>query len=232
MKPQAREIEFKFAVSGREAFHRLLQHLTLPASLLDSSILQTNHFFDGPSRCLHHHHVAIRLREADGSYALTIKGEHAAEVTASGVLSNRIEEEVIIPPAAAESLLHGRLAPRQAIADHFADRSAALLEMIENACHDQDLVYIGKFSNERVHLPPVILPIGNASETLVFELDTSTFPGNRIEHEIEVEIKAHCDATGIETALIKLLGEADIAWHTAPSKAVRFFAALENAIAE
>lgn len=228
MTSQSREIEFKFGVSGTSAFERLLQHLELPVSLLHSGVTQTNHFFDSPSWCLHEHHFVIRLRDTGGSYALTIKGEHTSEETASGVLSNRIEEEVMIPQAAAEGLLRGKLSPRQAVSDHFAGRSAALVEMIENACQGQQLVRIGQFTNERIHLPPVSLTVGDSREQLVFELDTSTFPGNRIEHELEVEIKAHSNAAGIEAALIALLREAGIEWHAAPSKAVRFFAAIES----
>jgi uncharacterized protein YjbK len=228
----SREIEFKFAVDGHQAFESLLRHLKLPASLVNSGVTQTNHFFDSTSLCLRHHHFVIRLREAGGSYALTVKGERSNETSSSGALSNRIEEEVLIPRTAAEALLKGDLPPRQAISDHFADRASALRNMIDNACDDQELEHIGQFNNERIHLPPVDLAVGHASESLVFELDTSTFPGNRVEYEIEVEIEAQSDAAGIEAALIGLLHEAGIDWRTAPSKAVRFFAALENTTGE
>lgn len=228
MTAESREIEFKFAVDGHEAFERLLRQLELPASLMNSGVTQTNHFFDSTALCLRQHHFVIRLREAGGTYALTLKGERSNGTSRSGALSSRIEEEVLIPHAAAEALMKGDLPPQQAIRDHFADRASTLGNMIDRACGGQKLVPIGRFINERIHLPPVDLPVGKASETLVFELDTSTFPGNRVEHEIEVEIRAHSDAAGIETALLELLQEARIEWRTAPSKAVRFFAALEN----
>lgn len=228
MASESREIEFKFAVSGRQAFSSLLQHLQLPGSLVNSGIRQTNHFFDSSALCLRKHHFAIRLREAGGTYALTIKGDRSSATTGSGALSNRVEEEVEIPESTADALLAGRLSPRRAIREHFEDRSSALLQRIDGACRDQELVPVGHFVNERIHLPPVSLPIDNTSESLVFELDTSTFPDNRVEHEIEVEIRAHSDAVGIEAALVRLLREAGIEWHTAPSKAARFFAVLEK----
>ena len=232
MASESREIEFKFGVAGRQAFSRLLQHLQLPESLVNSGIKQTNHFFDSAALCLRKHHFVIRLREAGGTYALTIKGERSSATTVSGTLSNRVEEEVMVPESTADALLTGRLAPRRAISEHFGDRSSALLKRIDDACRDQALVPVGHFVNERMHVPPVTLPIDDTSESLVFELDTSTFPGNRVEHEIEVEIKAHSDAAGIEAALVRLLHEAGIEWHTAPSKAARFFAVLEKTTAD
>lgn len=226
MTAQSREIEFKFAVADRRAFDQLIQHLKLPGSLLDGGVTQTNHFFDSPARCLHENHFVIRLREAGGINTLTIKGERQTEDIDSEVLSSRIEEEVDIPREAADDLLSGRISPLQAVSEHFKSRSAALLEMIENACDRQDFVHIGQFNNLRIKLPPVSLHAEGADETVVFELDTSTFPGYRTDHEIEVEISAHVDAALIEAALIDLLRQAGIEWQSAPSKAVRFFAAL------
>ena len=226
MTAQSREIEFKFAVSGRQAFDQLVQHLKLPGSLLESGVTQTNHFFDSPALCLHENHFVIRLREAGGINTLTIKGERQSHDIDSEVLSSRIEEEVDISRKAADDLLHGDLSPRQAVNEHFKSGSEALLEMIQNACNNQDLVHIGQFNNVRIKLPPVSLHTEGADETVVFELDTSTFPDHRTEYEIEVEITAHSDATSIEAALINLFRQAGIEWQSAPSKAVRFFAAL------
>ena len=99
--------------------------------------------------------------------------------------------------------------------------------MINTACDDQGLVHVGEFSNIRIRLPAVILPGANSSDKLEFELDTSTFPDGSIDHEIEVEIAEHTDAALVESTLIELFQQAGIKWHSAPSKAARFFAALE-----
>ncbi len=228
MRSARREIEFKFAVNGKQAFIQLANVLNLPSVVLDQGVTQTNHFFDSPACCLHQHHFVIRLREENNCYTLTIKGEQQAEHAENNVLTDRVEEEVPLPPESARALLAGRVSPQQIINDHFGSKSAALLAMIETACDQQQLVHIGDFRNVRIHLPPVILPVGNGDERLVFELDNSIFPDGRVDYEIEIEISGESDATGIETALKELFRQAGIEWHAAPSKAVRFFTAITN----
>jgi uncharacterized protein YjbK len=228
MTSPSREIEFKFGLHDKQAFVQLVAHMNLPEALLNEGVVQVNHFFDSQALCLHKKHFVIRLREEKEKYFLTIKGEQALQQKGGSVLSDRVEEEVSIPRQAAEDLLHGRISPQQAINDHFKTRSASILQMIKTACNDQDLVHIGEFSNVRIHLPPVTLVVANTNEKLVFELDTSTFPDGSVEYEIEIEIAAHSDAANIEAALIELFQHAGIEWHTATSKAARFFATLAN----
>ena len=223
-----REIEFKFAVPGIQAFKQLIRHLELPESILTEGVTQINHFFDSQALCLHNKHYVIRLREEKQKNILTIKGEQALQQQVNSVLSNRVEEEIVIPKQAAEDLLHSRISPQQVISEHFNDKSASILAMINTACNDQDLVHIGDFSNVRIHLPPVMLPDATTKDKLEFELDTSTFPNGSIEYELEIEIAEQNDAERIEAALVELLQQAGIEWHTAPSKAERFFAAIAS----
>ena len=194
-----REIEFKFAVPDKQAFARLLQQLDLPAALLDTGVTQNNHFFDSHSHCLHKNHIAIRLRQENGNSLLTIKGEQFNKSRNSAILTDRIEEEVVLPSTLSRSLLDGELSPQQVIKQQFGDKSQSILEKIRTACEQEELVHIGKFSNIRVHLPPVTLPLDNGSESVVFELDSSTFPGSSTEYELEIEISEHSDAALIET---------------------------------
>ena len=228
MPPPAREIEFKFAVHGKQAFDYLVNHLDLPSSVLENGVIQTNHFFDSPGHCLHNHHFVIRLREENNRYSLTIKGEQQSPPDGGSVLSNRIEEEVVLPAESARAMLDGSITPRQVVKEHFSSRAASLLNMIEAACDQQALVHIGDFRNLRIHLPPVLLPAGNTSERVVFELDSSTFPDGKVDYELEVEISEQSDAKSIETGLKELLRQAGIEWQTAPSKAERFFAAISK----
>jgi uncharacterized protein YjbK len=228
MKSAGREIEFKFAVNDKQAFEQLIDYLDLPGSVLDNGVTQTNHFFDSPACCLHRHHFVIRLREENNSYILTIKGEQQAEQAENSVLTDRIEEEARLPQESARALLTGEVSPQQIINDHFNSKAASLLTMIETACDQQKLVHIGDFRNVRIHLPPVILPVGNGDERLEFELDSSTFPDGRVDYEIEIEISGQSDAGGIEAALKEMFRQAGIEWHAASSKAVRFFAAISN----
>lgn len=228
MTSPSREIEFKFGVSGRQAFYRLVTHLELPESVLKEGMTQVNHFFDSKALCLHQKHFVIRVREENRSYILTIKGERSSAQNGNSVLSNRVEEEVMLPQLAAENLLQGMITPQQAISDHFKSRSAPILQMLSTACNNQDLVHIGEFSNVRIHLPPVMLSVANSREMLEFELDSSTFPDGSVDHEIEIEIHEQTDAAGTEAVLIDLLKQAGIEWHAAPSKAERFFASLRQ----
>ena len=91
----ATEIEFKFAVRDASAFALLVEHLGLPASVLDSAVLQTNHFFDTAQSSLRTNSLAIRLREQSNTYCLTIKGGKSTHRD-DGVLSSRIEEERLL----------------------------------------------------------------------------------------------------------------------------------------
>lgn len=228
MKPPSREVEFKFGVSEKQAFYQLVAHLKIPESVLTEGVTQVNHFFDSPSLCLHKKHYAVRLREEKDKNLLTVKGEKTPQPEKNSVLSSRIEEEVAIPRQTAVDLLHGEITPQQAIRDHFNSKSASILTMINTACNDQALIHIGEFSNLRIHLPAVILPGADTGDKLEFELDTSTFPDGSIDHEIEVEIAEHTDAAHVESALVELLQQAGIEWHSAPSKAERFFTALAD----
>lgn len=228
MKPLSREIEFKFGVSEKQAFYQLVAHLKIPESVLTEGVTQVNHFFDSPSLCLHKKHYAVRLREEKDKNLLTVKGEKTPQPEKNSVLSSRIEEEVAIPRQTAVDLLHGEITPQQAIRDHFNSKSASILTMINTACNDQALIHIGEFSNLRIHLPAVILPGADTGDKLEFELDTSTFPDGSIDHEIEVEIAEHTDAAHVESVLVELLQQAGIEWHSAPSKAERFFTALAD----
>jgi uncharacterized protein YjbK len=228
MKPPSREIEFKFGVSEKQAFYQLVAHLKLAESALTEGITQINHFFDCPSLCLHKKHFAVRLRQEKDKNLLTVKGEKTPQQKENSILSSRVEEEAVIPRQTAVELLHGKITPQQVIRDHFKNKSEPILTLINTACNDQPLVHIGEFSNIRIHLPAVILPGASSSDKLEFELDTSTFPDGSIDHEIEVEIAEHTDAARVESALVELLQQAGIEWHSAPSKAERFFAAITS----
>ena len=228
MTRASREIEFKFGVDGKQAFHRLVQQLDLPAYLLEHGIKQTNHFFDSTSRCLHTNHLAMRLREEDSCHVLTIKGGQPSNADADSVLTDRVEEEVTLSKETALALLSGKLSPVQVIRQQFESKSRSIVQLVNAACGDEKLTLIGRFHNIRIHLPPVVLPASTSDEAIVFELDTSTFPDGRIDRELEIEISEHADAGAIETALTGLLAHAGIEWHSAPSKAVRFFGALKR----
>jgi uncharacterized protein YjbK len=221
---EAREVEFKFAVSGAEAFTRLLDHLGKPRSLLQSGILQVNHLFDTPALALHDHGSIVRLREQGGDYQLTVKGDTAPAAT-DGVLTERIEYESPVDVDAARTLLRTRRISGDRLAGMISDHADAVHDLLRTAGVHGDLVYIGCFSNERIKLP-VILPVEGARCELLFELDSSEFPDGVTNTEIEVEITGRDDAEAIRSVLLTLLAQAGIDWQTTSNKAERFFAAL------
>ena len=228
MTRPSREIEFKFGVDGKQAFHRLVQQLDLPGYLLDHGVNQTNHFFDSTSHCLRTNHLAVRLREEDGYHFLTIKGGQPSKADADSVLTDRVEEEVTLSQETALALLSGKLSPVEVIRQRFDSKSRSIVQLVNAACGDEKLTPIGRFHNIRIHLPPVVLPADGSDEAIVFELDTSTFPDGRTDYEFEIEISEHSDAVAIKNALLGLFKQAGINWHTAPSKAERFYAALNQ----
>lgn len=228
MTRPSREIEFKFGVEGKQAFHRLVKQLDLPGYLLDHGVSQTNHFFDSTSHCLHLNHLAVRLREENGYHFLTIKGGQPSKTDVDSVLTDRIEEEVTLSKETALALLGGKLPPVQVIRQQFENKSRSIVQQVTAACGDEKLRPIGRFDNIRIHLPPVVLPADGSDESIVFELDTSTFPNGRTDYEFEIEITDRSDAEAIKTALLGLFKQAGIEWHTAPSKAERFYAALNQ----
>lgn len=222
MNTLSTEIEFKFAVQDASAFTALVAQLGLPSELLEQAELQTNHFFDTPQLSLRAGGLAIRLREQSGAHYLTIKGGKSTH-SDDRVLSTRIEEERLLDPHTAHAMLEGAIPVHAVIAEQFSDRADQLVDLIDNLCAGQSLVYVGKFENRRITLPPVDVPMSGSRAQVVFELDAASFPGQARQYEIEVEVPSSEDAASIREALVSLLSAAGIQWSAAASKAERFF---------
>src|SRR5699024_1286494 len=69
------EIEFKTLID-EHTFYKLLE--TLPFS--NKSVVQINHYFDTKHMSLKKHKSALRIREKDDSYTLTLKQPHTRSV--------------------------------------------------------------------------------------------------------------------------------------------------------
>lgn len=223
------ETEFKFAVPDESAFASLAAQLGLPPGVLDAAVLQTNHFFDTARSSLRMNRLAIRLREQSGAFYLTIKGEKSSHGD-NGVLSSRIEEERLLDPETAHAILDGTASIYSVIAERFSDRCGQLVDLVGEAAGKHALVHVGKFENRRITLPPVRLQNGGSAQQVVFELDSTVFPGQAPQYEIEVEVPSAEAAGRIQDELVALLSAAGIEWRTAESKARRFFAILDSKI--
>ena len=212
-----REVEFKFRVDGPVAFEALARAAGAQPSV---PVLQTNHFFDTPDRRLAAGRHTLRLREEAGRFRLTAKGP----VERTGTLTSRTEEEVEVPGAEAEAIVHGSRSPLSALEVRADPRARDFLKAMRGIVGRAPLRHLGAFQNERARLT-VPLTIEGRTIPLTFELDRTTFPGHQVHHEVEVEI-AGVDAAAVERALHTFFQGAGVSWREAPSKASRFFAAL------
>jgi uncharacterized protein YjbK len=158
-------------------------------------------------------------------YTLTAKGP--SQKNASGALAVRQEEEVELSGDEARSLLEGRRSPLDLLEDVLASRTGIeLLLRLRGATGAEALGYVGCFENlrTRVHAD---LPISAGRLPVVLELDETSFPGNLIEYEVEVELGPETDAGQAEAALRALFATAGVEGTPARGKASRFFEALE-----
>ena len=218
--PAGKEIEFKFGVAGESAFTALRRALELPEGA-GRSVHQVNHFFDTTHNALWRNGLALRLREEEGVFRLTLKGDEEKR-SADGVLTERMEVEVEVAPELAGLLLAGSASPGQVLAD--AGAEVAQLRM-DAALAGAEPRLIGRFENKRTRLP--LVDLGGGLGPVLFELDRTRFPDGRIDCEIEVE--AHdAELEALRARLDALLARAGIAWSPAPSKARRFFELLER----
>jgi len=212
-----REVEFKFRVDGPAAFEALAGQA---GARPGAAVTQTNHFFDTTDRALGRGRHTLRLREESGRFRLTAKGPGRR----AGALSSRAEEEVEIPRAAAEAILHDQRSALDALEAHAEPRARELLATMRALLAGAPLRHVGAFQNERARLP-VRLEVDGRALSVTLELDRTTFPGPQVQYEVEVEI-VDADHGAVERALHALLRSAGVAWRESPSKAARFFDAL------
>jgi len=221
-RPEPREVELKFGVADASAFEALARHLT-PGRPLPAAARQTNHFFETPGRGLARAGFALRLRLEQGRARLTLKG--AAAAGSSDVLAVRAEVEIEVPPATAEAILAGRVSALEPLLE-LDGPPRDLLSGLDAALGGARPEPVGSFTNERIRLGPVALEAAGPPLEVLFELDRTSLPGGRVDHEVEVELADEADAERAHRACTRLFESAGVRWFPVPSKAARFFAAL------
>ncbi|MSR63510.1 MAG: CYTH domain-containing protein [Planctomycetes bacterium] len=216
------EREFKLRIPDAEAEQRLLTSLGgAPAR----SARQTNHFFDTAQRALRDALLALRLREEQGVYTLALKGPLLG---APGALAARPEEELTLSADEARALLDGRRSPL-ALLEASLLAAAPLVHELRARAGTAPLLHLGAFENERLRVGPLAFPREGGGSELVFEFDTTHFPGGVIERELELELPRDAPVAAIEGALRALFAACGVPLEPARSKAERFFALLERA---
>jgi uncharacterized protein YjbK len=214
--PQERE--FKYRIPDERALERLAARLGGPRSVQS---LQRNVFFDTPRQDLRARHLALRLRDEEGAFSLTLKGPAQGP---QAPLASREEEERALGAREAQAILEGALDPLEALLRLGA--RGPLFECARELVGREPVQICGGFDNERTRLGPLVFPPGSTAGH-VFELDRTRFPDGSLDFELELELAGTEDPGPIAQALEALLRELGIAPETAPSKAARLFRILD-----
>lgn len=216
---QGIEHEFKLFLPSEAALEAVLARLGAPAGPPE---VQTNHFFDTPSRDLRRARLALRLRHEAGTHTLTLKGP---SLQSDALSATRPEEELEIAPDQAADVLAGNTSALELLA-----RSAGASPLVARAraaSAGAPLRTIGSFVNHRQRVGPLEFPPRSGAPALVFELDRTEFPDGSVQRELEVELPADAPAGEIEAGLARLFAELGLPLRGAESKAARFFRLLD-----
>lgn len=147
------EIEFKNLLTQQE-YHRLLSQIPFPAY----SDTQTNYYFETKDLALQQLGCALRIREKNGTYRLTLKEPHA-----QGLL----ETHDFITKEEAEACFRGNMVEKP-------ETSAQLHEL---GISLSSLSYFGSLKTERREVQ---------KEDILLVLDYSTYNGT-LDYELELE---------------------------------------------
>ena len=147
------EIEFKNLLT-KEEYERLLYNLPFP----EYSETQTNFYFETKNFSLKEQGCALRIREKNGTYRLTLKEPHHL-----GILETHDE----LTKAEAESWMEGNNKEKEHTAKQLRSRRVS----------PKDLIYYGRLTTERREV--------NYQDVLLV-LDFSTYNGLE-DYELELE---------------------------------------------
>lgn len=217
------EREFKLCLPDEASCLSLLARLTALGAAAAHPVRQVNHFFDTPGRSLRRAGLTLRLREENGSFRLTLKGP---EFVREGALTVRPEEELPLGAGEARALLSGGRSPLDVLVRK-AETPFALGYRARELAGNAKLEHCGSFENQRQRVGPLSPPRIASGAPLVFELDRTSFPGGRVERELEVEVPMGVPVEEVRTILGELFEHVGIPWVTAPSKAARLFRILD-----
>ncbi len=147
------EIEYKNLLTNDE-FNRLLTNLPFPKE----SQVQINYYFETEDFALRNKLSALRIREKNGNYQLTLKEPHP-----EGLL----ETHDFLTEKEAFSWLHGNIIEK-----------AQVIKQLKNLGIPYDhLLYFGKLTTERREIN---------YENVLIVLDKSTYNG-QVDYEFELE---------------------------------------------
>lgn len=198
------ETELKLLLPDEAAYERVRAALG-PGR----AVRQVNHFFDRADGALRAARIGVRLRAEDEARFLTLKGDalppRADQAGAGGradgdgrpdeALSRRIELETGLPDEAFEAALREGLDLGPWLARFRGEAGAeplppsldGFLGLLESTCRGQRLQRHAGFSNLRL-IEDLALHDEQGLIAVEVALDRTELPGDRIDHEIEVEL--------------------------------------------
>jgi len=220
---QGQEVEFKFRLSDKVAFDNLLS--ACHGKQL-GMVTQENHFYDTNDRSLDKNKYVLSLRQEDAKFFITANGPTLKQKI--GDLAIRSEEEIEIDANQAQTILTGQTTPLALLQASAADATRlALLAAISAVIDKRPLQRIGSFKNERTRVE-TLLKHDEIEFMATLELDKTTFPGDIVHYELEMELTATVPAETGHKALLALFDQAGIVGLASASKAKRFFMALDG----
>lgn len=222
-KNDGREVELKLRVAD---LAELMKVAIASGGSPEPTAHQTNGFFDTPDRALGSRGLVVRLREertpGRTRWYVTAKGPGQR----SGSLTDVIEEEVEVDVSAARAMIDGVADPIAAL-DGGSPARQALVAALRGALAGRPLTLLGRFQNERTRIA-VELSAEAVTFRAVLELDRTSFPGDQVHHEVEMEVPSQVSPEVASKAFHELFDRAGVVGRVSPGKARRFFAALRG----
>lgn len=210
------EAEFKLLLPGPQAQAALAVRAGW-AGPLPEPVRQENHFFDHDG-ALAAAGYTLRVRDEDGRFILTAKGPPSRE---RGGLTVKPEEELELDGVVARAAISGESSPLEPL------RETTLGRRLGTLLGDATPRHVGSFVNERRKVGPLTLRLPSGELQVTLELDRTQLPGDRVDHELEVEVPEAC-AEEVGTLLREWLAAEGLEWRHGTSKVKRFRAALER----
>lgn len=217
---QNKELELKYIVKHWDDLDKIAGAL---AATHKRTARQVNTFFDTAEFYLNNNKYSIRLRKEEGTYMLTVKGP--ALKTLDGVMTEREEQEVRVEQDLAMHILEGNLDPLDVLLRKNQEAESLAIQ-IRKLISGKKLMKAGAFINFR---ETFIIQLDHVGEQEI-EMDTVIFPGNMVQFEIEVEISPgeNNHANAISKAMANAFERTGVLPSSGPSKAKRFFDAIQG----
>ncbi|RCW69748.1 CYTH domain-containing protein [Saliterribacillus persicus] len=186
------EIEFKNLLSLDE-YNKIYDYFNLKNEII---LTQTNHYFETANFSLKNKGAALRIREKNGKWNLTLK-----EPNPNG--DGLLETHAALEPNEAESYIHGGIIQQEEIINRLNDLSISV----------QNLQYGGALKTKRIEFP--------YKDTLIV-LDHSVYNG---KEDYELEVETHIFEYGKEI-FEGILRNLSINKRNTPNKIQRYYETL------